>query len=449
MSSKQNWKFLVNMDNIKNNQLITKSNYLIEASYRLTLQEQRLILFMASMVRSDDEELRVYRINIRDFNQIIGVRNESAYTETKELTKKLLERVLIIKDPTIKRELQIGWVSSADYYENQGYIELEFSPKLRPYLLELKSRFTQYQLKNIIKLKSSYSIRLYELLKQYEKIGERYFDLDKLRGTLGIDIKEYPLYANFKQKVLKKAEIEIAEKTDIIFTFNEFKDKKKVTGIHFIIKPNSEKQFKESRLDEIINNQLNNDNEIFEYIDINKYQKYIEVICDILKIENEIAKKVFKLFYEDIFKNLLVLQNNKSLKTSEINYFNKTMDKTLLKDKNYKALNVYLMEINKQKQYQLKIEDNINKEKEEELKNTFEIELKQIFRDKYNLLSEDQKEIFENEYIEHLKEKNKFQLKNYNKPGIENNFFSFYMFLKEKVLNKDDLVFDKWKEKRV
>lgn len=448
MSSKQNWKFLVTMDNIKNNQLITKSNYLIEASYRLTLQEQRLILFMASMVRSDDEELRVYRINIRDFNQIIGVRNESAYTETKELTKKLLERVLIIKDPTVKRELQIGWVSSADYYENQGYIELEFSPKLRPYLLELKSRFTQYQLKNIIKLKSSYSIRLYELLKQYEKIGERYFELDKLRGTLGIDIKEYPLYANFKQKVLKKAETEIAEKTDIIFSFNEIKDKKKVTGINFIIKPNSEKQFKESKLDEIIiNNQLNN--EIFEYIDIKKYQRYIEVISDILKIDNDTAKKVFKIFYEDIYKNLLVVQNNKSLKTSETNYFNKTIDKTLLKEKNYKALNVYLMEINKQKQYQLKIEDNINKEKEEELKNKFEIELKQNFKDKYNLFSQDQKEIFENEYIEHLKVKNKFQFKNYKKPGIENNFFSFYMFLKEKVLNKDDFNFDKWKENRV
>lgn len=448
MSSKQNWKFLVTMDNIKNNQLITKSNYLIEASYRLTLQEQRLILFMASMVRYDDEELRAYRINIRDFNQIIGVRNESAYTETKELTKKLLERVLIIKDPTVKRELQIGWVSSADYYENQGYIELEFSPKLRPYLLELKSRFTQYQLKNIIKLKSSYSIRLYELLKQYEKIGERYFELDKLRGTLGIDIKEYPLYANFKQKVLKKAETEIAEKTDIIFSFNEIKDKKKVTGINFIIKPNSEKQFKESKLDEIIiNNQLNN--EIFEYIDIKKYQRYIEVISDILKIDNDTAKKVFKLFYEDIYKNLLVVQNNKSLKTSETNYFNKTIDKTLLKEKNYKALNVYLMEINKQKQYQLKIEDNINKEKEEELKNKFEIELKQNFKDKYNLFSQDQKEIFENEYIEHLKVKNKFQFKNYKKPGIENNFFSFYMFLKEKVLNKDDFNFDKWKENRV
>ena len=83
------------------------------------------------------------------------------------------------------------------------------------------------------------------------------------------------------------------------------------------------------------------------------------------------------------------------------------------------------------------------------MKNKFEIELKQNFKDKYNLFSQDQKEIFENEYVEYLKAKNKFQFKNYKKPGIENNFFSFYMFLKEKVLNKDDFNFDKWKENRV
>lgn len=54
-----------------------------------------------------------------------------------------------------------------------------------PYLLQLKERFTRYELKNILYFKNKYSIRIYELLKQYEKIGKREINIKELRGYLG------------------------------------------------------------------------------------------------------------------------------------------------------------------------------------------------------------------------------------------------------------------------
>ena len=220
--------------------IVVKSNYLIEASYRLSLQEQRLILLMVSRIKPEDKGFHIYRIAVKDFNRIVGIKNEASYQRTKELTKKLLERSLqITKDNSI---LQITWLSSAEYFEGKGYVELSFDPKLKPYLLQLKEFFTKYRLQNVIRLKSSYSIKLYELLKQYENIGRREFTLDNLRQKFGLKESEYPLYANFKQKILNRVLNELNEFTDLSFSMRERKDVRKVVGIVFVISKKRQQQ---------------------------------------------------------------------------------------------------------------------------------------------------------------------------------------------------------------
>ncbi|MCE5251369.1 replication initiation protein, partial [bacterium] len=219
---------------------MVKSNYLIEASYRLSLQEQRLILLMVSQIKPEDQSFHIYRIAVKDFNRIVGITSEGSYQRTKELTKKLLERSMqIIKDKSV---LQITWLSSAEYFEGKGYVELSFDPKLKPYLLQLKEFFTRYRLRHVIRLKSSYSIKLYELLKQYETIGKRSFTLEELRKKLGLKDEEYPLYANFKQKILSKVQEELNATTDLSIHFHERKTGRKVVGIVFRIYPNRQQQ---------------------------------------------------------------------------------------------------------------------------------------------------------------------------------------------------------------
>ncbi len=221
------------MKNLEEKSLVVKSNRLIEASYRLTTQEQRLILLMASMIRSDDVDFHTYQIRVKDFNDIIGIKDKAGYRKTKDLTKKLLSRILEIRSE--RSLLQISWLSSAEYFEGQGYVELSFDPKLKPYLLQIKKYFTQYRLKDVIRLKSFYSVRLYELLKQYEKIGQRAVDLEELRHVLGIRPNEYKLYGHMKNRVIRPAQKELNSKTDIRFEFKEQKTGRKVTGLTFVI----------------------------------------------------------------------------------------------------------------------------------------------------------------------------------------------------------------------
>jgi plasmid replication initiation protein len=226
---------IIRVNKLKNKQLVVKSNLLVEASYRLSLQEARIILLLTSMIKKNDEDFFSYKISIKDFNNFIGIKSTGNYTRTKDITRKLRERTLIIKDPEEDTELQIGWLSSIKYFNKQGFIELEFSPQLKPYLLNLKEFFTKYEIENIVKLNSSYAIRIYELLKQYEKIGYREFEIIDLKKKLNIIENKYNVYANFKRKVILQSQKELKEKTDIYFEFEEKKTGRKITGIKFLI----------------------------------------------------------------------------------------------------------------------------------------------------------------------------------------------------------------------
>jgi plasmid replication initiation protein len=217
---------------MKNN-IVRKANSLVEAAYKLSINQQKVVLLLASSIKPGDENFQPYQINIKDFANLLGLKNKNFYNEISHLTKDLLSRTLSIA--TEDSLLQINWLSSVQYFKGSGVIELCFDPKMKPYLLQMKERFTTYRLKEVIQLKSSFSIRIYELLKQYEKIGERIFLLEALRQHLGIGSEEYLLYGDFKRRVLLASQAELAAKTNISFDFEEIKEGRKVTKIRFVI----------------------------------------------------------------------------------------------------------------------------------------------------------------------------------------------------------------------
>ncbi|MFA2567816.1 replication initiation protein [Bacillus wiedmannii] len=217
---------------IKESNIVSKSNNLIEANSRLNLVEQKMLLCLASNIEPSDQDFKTYTFPIKQFHDLLGLSGSTKYTELSKITKELLSKVIEIR---IREKLiQVSWISSAIYNRNMGTIDLRFDPLLKPFLLELSNKFTSYRLANVIKLKSTYAIRIYELLKQYEHIKKRTISLENLRYYLdAIDV--YPNYANFKQRVLNPSQKELNQKTDISFEFEEVKLGRKVQKIRFII----------------------------------------------------------------------------------------------------------------------------------------------------------------------------------------------------------------------
>jgi len=289
---------------------VVKSNKLVEAKYKLTLNEQRLILLMVSMIKPEDEDFKNIRIRIKDLKEILDLRRKDLYEEVPEITKKLMSRVLEIKDIEEKRLLQISWLSSAEYLFGEGVVELSFDPKLKPYLLKLKEAFTIYNLQSVLKLRSSYAIRFYELLKQYEKIGNRKFKIKELKDILGIGKKEYKLYGDFKRRVILPAQKELREKTDIYFEFEEVKKGRKVVELIFNIYKNP--NFKEIKEKEKDNNQilaLDNINKML-FDNIKKYTNLSEekIINIFQNYDEDLIQKSFeytlKLYKQKKIENL-------------------------------------------------------------------------------------------------------------------------------------------------
>ena len=218
--------------------MIRKANHLIEASYKLSALEQKIIALLASTIRPDDSDFKAYPIKIKDFQDLTGTASNN-YDRLEDVVVGLKEKnlkIIYLNDEEKKVILNVSWLSSTKYTEGSGIIELCFDPKLKPFFLQLKARFTKYRLKNVVQLRSQFSIRIYELLKQYEKLGQRLFTVPDLRSVLGIEEGQYKLYADFKRKVLLIAQDEIAKKTDISFTFEEIKISHGIGQIRFFIK---------------------------------------------------------------------------------------------------------------------------------------------------------------------------------------------------------------------
>lgn len=215
-----------------NDLTVVKANSLIEASYRLTLDEMRLLaLTVGTMSPKSDQQ--VFEFSVSEFvKQFPDVNAERAYNQIKSAIERIAERWVKTEDERFVTKFR--WVSSQTYFKKEGRFKIALTNEIMPYLTQLKGQFTQYQLNHISAFSSVHSIRLYELLTQYKKIGERYISIENLRKWLQLEDK-YDRYNNLNQWVLSPALTEINEKSDLFVEYEPIKRGRKIIGIEFNI----------------------------------------------------------------------------------------------------------------------------------------------------------------------------------------------------------------------
>jgi len=224
-------------------QLVVKSNHIIEASYRLSVAEQRVILSAISQVRRDkpvtDEVL--YSVTAADLAELCGTDPKTAYRDLQNAAERLqTRRVSLILEPdgvTIrsKRRRVTCWVQTVDYIDQEGRIEMRFGKDILPYLTGLQREFTRYALSDVAKMTSAYGIRLYELLVQW-KGSHREVALDDLRRWLQLEDR-YPSIKDLKRRVLDPAVEQINEHSPLMLTWSQRKTGRKVTHLVFDYMP--------------------------------------------------------------------------------------------------------------------------------------------------------------------------------------------------------------------
>lgn len=224
----------------KNSSIVVKDNRLIEASYKLDLSEQRLVLLAIVRARENSENITPMTwldVNAQDYASTYHIACNSAYEALQEAATTLFSRqmTLIGIDPKTGAEgvIQTRWVSSVHYLENSGTVRMQLAPLVVEYISNLETRFTSYKLKLISHLTSNYAIRLYELLSQYRTIGQREIALAELKSLLGATEKSYERIDNFKNKVIEVAIKQINKHTDLLVEYEQMKQGRSVVALSF------------------------------------------------------------------------------------------------------------------------------------------------------------------------------------------------------------------------
>ena len=215
-----------------NDLTVVKANSLIEASYRLTLDEMRLLaLTIGTMNPKSDQQ--VFEFSVSEFvNQFPDVNADRAYTQIKSAIERISERWVKTEDE--RHVTKFRWVSSQTYFKKEGRFKIALTNEIMPYLTQLKGQFTQYQLNHISGFTSVHTMRFYELLTQYKRVGQRYITIEDLKKWLQLEDK-YNLWAELQRWVIKPSLNEINEKSDLFVEYEPIKKGRKVTGIEFSI----------------------------------------------------------------------------------------------------------------------------------------------------------------------------------------------------------------------
>ena len=220
--------------------VITKHNSLVEASYKLTLNEQRLILLCIARLdtRKSLPRDNIFEITAKEFSETFGIEEKHSYEALDEAASALYERDIKTYDG--KHRERFRWVCGVQYHDNEGKVTLGFSTWVSPYLTLLHKRFSSYKLKQISSLKSVYSIRLLEFLMQFKATGKLVIELERFKERLEIT-NEYKRFFDLKRRVIEPATKELKEKSNLKINWKPIKSGRSVKQLEFTF---SEKESK-------------------------------------------------------------------------------------------------------------------------------------------------------------------------------------------------------------
>ena len=227
------------------NHYTVMANNIIRGKQSMTLQEARLIRLLITQIAKDDKDFKTYKVNIQELARFLEIPDNNLYRDIRNICQSLMSRTIKIQNGNQWKIFQ--WLQLAEY-DGHGTVTLMLSNQIAPYLLQLNAWFTQYQLKNILVMKSFYSIRLYELLKltvgeDRRKKIEYTFSIQYLREYLECEHK-FKQIGQFKDKILDIAVRDISEYSEYNCRYEGKKTGRSITDIIFYLELKEQKQEK-------------------------------------------------------------------------------------------------------------------------------------------------------------------------------------------------------------
>ena len=410
--------------------LVVKSNELNKFTLYKSITHSKIFSKIILEIRKEQEQ-NIYRFLISDLIEEFDF-GKKHYGELKQICQKMMVSIDISQD----KEFDLNVLFLRIDTKEKGYVSFEVNPRLKNYILNQTKNFTSYFLENIANLKSAYSFRIYELLKQYQSKDGGWFktEVKTLRERLGISEKQYKLYGHFKDKVLNVAQKELKAKTDLCFDFEEIKRVRKVEIIVFHIKANQKiiKELKQRKIkDESIfksepaNKVLDNKPKLKKTQPNFKDTKIYNFLIKEFNLDDAFIKEIFSKYDKDRLKrnfNYVVKKiKNDEIKSNIGGFLRKALEGDFANHKSLDDIKQEKREAIKQKEIKEQQDQQIisnltklyNKHNQEQLFEYLEnnkLDLKQEFKTFIkekkapNFMTNETKETIKKEYQEAIQE---------------------------------------------
>lgn len=206
--------------------LVTMSNMLTRSAYSLSLSEKRLLMLAITRLDNSSDDSQLLTITPGEYAGFYALNHTGVYRTLKRAVENLWTRTLVTDDNTKYR-----WIITSRYED--GTIELEFHPRLKPHLIQLKNQFTQYFLHRAADFKLLYTWRLFELIMQFKSTGYLQIELDDFKKSMDVPVAYNRDFGLIRSKVIAPAIAEIKEKDGLKITWKPIKTGRKVTALEF------------------------------------------------------------------------------------------------------------------------------------------------------------------------------------------------------------------------
>lgn len=204
------------------------SHEINEAVFNLSAMSLDLLCMILAQIKKEDSEFKFYKLGVSTIEKRINKKlNRDSF---KKSIQELESATLDISNESIK------WFEIFNFESSNGILEVKLNEQLKPYLLNLESKFVLAQLDSILNLNGYYSKRFYLLLAQYKKMQKCKYDLIKLHKILSTPNSLQKLYSNFKSRVLDFSMNEINQNTELKVEYEENKIGKSVNSLNFRIR---------------------------------------------------------------------------------------------------------------------------------------------------------------------------------------------------------------------
>lgn len=280
------------------NPQVRMHNHLVTANFGyLELNAMRIFLLMLAKLEWDATDFSPIRINLQDIDSnCFGGKNFELIMKAMDELKTKMKDVRILSIENGKKTYErMSVIDNIKYTEGTDYMTATFGTAVRPYLLQLRGNFTQAELRELMKLKSTYSIRLYMLVKSLFRAGQVYTtSFDDLKQMLIGNTDTYPMFRDFKRRVLQPTQ-KALEKTSAAFHYEEVRKGKAVASLRIwpVTYPNSIESSKvmadglKAKLDEL----KVNTSRIFQMLESKEItEDYVSFVIDYKQKDKKVKK---------------------------------------------------------------------------------------------------------------------------------------------------------------